>query len=107
MAIDQNSFDRASIELINSKKVRSIFDFAYGDYKAHDDFFDELSRIQSSLVNDGKVKLSDGTIADLETAGGALALQIFMETIETRKETMSGLAKLGLKNENKLWTMLN
>ena len=70
-------------------------------------YHQELSRIQTSLINDGKVKLTDGSVANLETAGGALALQIFMETIETRKETMSGLAKLGLKNENKLWTMLN
>ena len=34
---------------------------------------------------------------------GEYRAQIYMETLETTKESMSGLSKLGLGNEKKLW----
>ena len=98
-------FDRAQIELINNNKVRAIYDFAYGEYLAQQNFFDELSRVQSQLINNGEVELNTGEKIDLNTLGGTMALQIYMETLDSTKESMSGLSKLGLKNENKLWTM--
>lgn len=98
-------FDRAQIQLINSKKIRAIYDFAYGEYLAQANFFSEFSRVQSELINTGTVTLDTGTKADLNTLGGTMGLNIYMETLDSTKEAMSGLAKLGLKNENKLWTM--
>ena len=98
-------YDRAQVELINNNKVRAIYDFAYGEYLAQQNFFDELSRVQSQLMNNGEVTLNTGKKIDLNTLGGNMALQIYMETLDSTKESMSGLSKLGLKNENKLWTM--
>jgi len=98
-------FDRSQIELINNNKVRAIYDFAYGEYLAQQNFFDELSRVQTQLIHNGSVTLNTGETVDLNTLGGTMGLQIYMETLDSTKESMSGLAKLGLKNENKLWTM--
>lgn len=81
--------------------------FLMGSIAHNELFFDELSRVQSSLVNNGKVELGTGEIASIDSTGGLLAIQIYMETLETRKESMSGMSKLGLSNEKKLWTLQN
>ena len=59
----------------------------------------------NTLINKGEVELSTGNVAKLDEAGGLLALQIHMEGLNAAKDAMQGLAKLGLKNENKLWTL--
>jgi len=94
---------RSLTTIINRTKVSTIYDFPYGEYRAQKDFYDEMSRVQSSLINSGKVRLQTGQLASLESTGGLLAIQIYMETLETSKESMSGLSKLGLGNEKKLW----
>ena len=94
---------RPLVSLVNRSKISTIYDFPYGEFRAQRDFFDEMSRIQSSLINTGSVRLETGQIAELDETGGLLAIQIYMETLETSKESMSGLAKLGLGNEKKLW----
>jgi len=104
--IDLNIFQRAHVEIVNSRKVRAVYDFAFGEFLAQKSFFAELSRIQTSLINNDVIILETGQEVDLQTIGGALALQIFIETLDSKKEAMSGLSKLGLKNENKLWTLL-
>ncbi len=96
---------RSHISLVNTTKVHAIYDFAFGDYLATETFFSELSRIQAGLINKGEVELSTGNVAKLDEAGGLLALQIHMEGLNAAKDAMQGLAKLGLKNENKLWTL--
>jgi hypothetical protein len=53
------------------------------------------------------VELETGVTANIDSTGGLLAVQIYMETLETRKESMSGMSKLGLSNEKKLWTLQN
>jgi hypothetical protein len=102
------NFGRSHVDIVNNNKVRAVYDYAYGEYLATNTFFRELSRVQSQLINnpEGEVDIGTGTKVSMETVGGALALNIFMETLDTKKEAMSGLAKLGLKNENKLWTLL-
>lgn len=100
-------FDRSQVEINNTKKIRSVYDFAYGEYVALNRFFTELSRVQNSiLTNNGKVELPTGQQLDINTVGGSLGLNIYFETLDTGKTTTTGLAKLGLKNENKLWTLL-
>ena len=94
---------RSLVALVNLHKVSTIYDFPYGEYRAQRGFYDEMSRVQSSLINNGKVRLQTGQIASLDSTGGLLAIQIYMETLETSKESMSGLSKLGLGNEKKLW----
>ena len=98
---------RSLIAMVNRTKISMIYDFPYGEYRAQRTFFDELSRVQSSLVNNGKVELETGQTASIDSTGGLLAIQIYMETLETRKESMSGMSKLGLSNEKKLWTLQN
>lgn len=94
---------RPLVSIVNRNKVSTIYDFPYGEYRAQRDFYDEMSRVQSSLINNGKVRLQTGEVASLDSTGGLLAIQIYMETLETSKESMSGLSKLGLGNEKKLW----
>ena len=100
-------FDRSQVELNNTKKIRTVYDFAYGEYVALNRFFSELSRVQDDLISiAGVVKIPTGQVLDIKSVGGSLALSLYMETLDTAKETTTGLAKLGLKNENKLWTLL-
>ncbi|NDC82281.1 hypothetical protein EB093_01265 [bacterium] len=94
---------RPLVAMVNRSKVISIYDFPYGEYRSQRDFYDEMSRVQSSLVNNGTVRLQTGQEASLESTGGLLAIQIYMETLSTVKDSMSGLSKLGLANEKKLW----
>ncbi len=106
MAIqDTELAGRPLTEIINRTKVISIYDFPYGEYRAQRDFYDEMSRIQTGLINNGEVRLQTGQIAKLDSTGGLLSVQIYMETLETSKESMSGLSKLGLANEKKLWSL--
>jgi len=101
------TFDRSYVEVLNTKKIRTVYDFAYGEYIALNRFFAELSNIQSGILNNnGKIKIPTGEIIDINTVGGSLALTLALETLDTTKETTTGLSKLGLKNENKLWTLL-
>ncbi|NBV41720.1 hypothetical protein EBR96_02995 [bacterium] len=96
---------RPLVNMVNRTKVSRIYDFPYGEYRAQKDFYDEMSRIQSGLITDGKVRLDTGQIASLDSTGGLLAIQIYMESLESSKESMSGLSKLGIGNEKKLWTL--
>lgn len=105
--INSDLAGRSLISVVNRNKISTIYDFPHGEYRAQRTFFDELSRVQSSLVNDGVVELETGEKASIDSTGGLLAVQIYMETLETRKESMSGMSKLGLANEKKLWTLQN
>jgi len=101
----QLNFTRSLIQSVNRNKIPFVYDFPYGEYRAQRNFFDELSRVQSQLIDNGKVRLGTGQEADLTSTGGLLALQIYMETVDSTKEAMIGLSKTGQKNDNKLWTL--
>ncbi len=98
-------YSRSLIEGNNATKVPLIYDFAYGDFLASQTFFDELSRIQTAMVLAGKVTLGTGLEVSMDDTGGLMALQMYMETLNTKKEAASGLSKSGLKYENKWWTL--
>jgi 2-oxo-4-hydroxy-4-carboxy--5-ureidoimidazoline (OHCU) decarboxylase len=99
-------FSRTHIDLVNNNKIQSIYDFAFGVYIAQSTFFEELSRIQSELVTDGKVTLRSGVVASLEDIGGNLAISLEMEALDTAEQAMTGLGKLGMKIENKIWKQI-
>jgi hypothetical protein len=42
-------------------------------------------------------------VVSSENPGGMIAIQIYMETIESRRQSRSGLAKLGLNVEKQVW----
>ena len=96
-------FSRVFIEQVNNDKVHVIYDYAYGQYIATEQFFDLLSDIQSSILDDGIVTLNTGQEVDASTPGGLLAIQFYMETIDSTQQSISGLAKLGLNVEKQLW----
>ena len=96
-------FSRTYIELVNTQKVNVIYDFAYGEYISTKDFFDELSQVQTDLIETGKVVLATGQTADAQSPGGLMAINIYMETLDSQRQSMSGLAKLGLNVEKQLW----
>ena len=95
-------FSRAHVELVLNNKVQAIYDFTFGEYLSQRTFFDELSRVQADLVTKGEVVLNTGQTAKLDEVGGMLAVQIYMETLESSRQTMSGLARLGMNIENKI-----
>ena len=96
-------FSRVYVELVNSQKVNVIYDFAYGDYIATEQFFDKLSQVQTDLLTTGTVVLDTGQVVDSQSPGGLLAINIYMETIDSQRQSMNGLAKLGLNVEKQLW----
>lgn len=99
-------FDRSATTVVNANKIKGTFDYAYGRYLAWDSFFKELSRVQTGIVNNnGMVDLNTGQTVDINSVGGALGLQIYMQALDSSREAADGLANLGLKNENKLWTL--
>jgi hypothetical protein len=97
------NFSRVFIEQVNNQKVHVLYDFAYGEYVATDNFFEKLTEIQSDMLTTGEVTLDTGITVDTSSPGGLLAIQFYMETLDARYQSMTGLAKLGLKVENQLW----
>ena len=61
-----SDFSRTYVELVNHQKINVIYDFAYGEYIATEDFFDQLSKVQTELLNTGQVVLNTGQIAERE-----------------------------------------
>ena len=97
------TFSRVYVELINSAKVAVNYDFAYGEYISTKSFFELLSRVQQDILDDGKVTLDTGQEVSSDNPGGMIAIQIYMESLESRRQSMSGLAKLGLNVEKQVW----
>ncbi len=98
-------FSRTELESSNRNKVPFVFDFPFGLYRAQRTFFAELSRIQNALSDKSKFLLPNGKALDLETTGGLLGLNLYMESLNANKDAMSGLAQLGINNEKKLWQL--
>jgi hypothetical protein len=99
----QRTYSRTFIEQINNDKVSVNYDFAFGEYLATKTFFEKLSSVQAGLLDNGKVKLDTGQTVSTDTPGGLLAIQIYMDAIDSSQKAMSGLAKLGLNVEKNLW----
>jgi hypothetical protein len=97
---------RAAIDSANRNKIPVVYDFAYGDYKAQLDFFSKLSDIQDALAKGEEPELETGQKVDVNTVGGSLALSTYINgSLTPRRDAMGGLAKAGLKNEQKLFTL--
>ena len=96
-------FSRVFIEQVNNAKVKVVFDFAYGEYISTKQFFDKISTVQADLLDDGIVTIDTGQQVSTNDPGGLLAIQFYMETIDSTRQSMSGLAKLGLNVEKNLW----
>ena len=96
-------FSRVHIELVNSAKVSVIYDFAYGEYLSTKTFFDKLSEVQRDLLDDGQITLQTGQTVSSDNPGGLIAIQIYMETLESTRQSMTGLAKMGLNVEKQVW----
>ena len=96
-------FSRIQIEQVNQQKVAVIYDFAFGEYLSTKTFFDKITEVSQNLIETGKVKLDTGQEVSAESPGGLLAIQFYMESIDSNRQTMSGLAKLGLNVEKQVW----
>lgn len=98
-------FQRSFVQIVSERKVRSIYDFAYGQYLAYRTYFDGLNVVQTGIASGAVIRLASGVLLDTQTQGGLVGLHIHLEALEASKEAAVGLAKLGLKNENKLWSL--
>ena len=96
-------FSRVFVEHVNTNKVNVMYDFAFGEYIATKNFFNLLSDVQTNLLETGTVTLSTGQEASADSPGGLLAIQFYMETIESARQAHTGLSKLGLNVEKQLW----
>jgi hypothetical protein len=103
MSATEASFTRVYVELINQGRVYALADYAYGEYIAQRTFFDELSKVQAQIVAGEEVTLGSGQSADPNTTGGLIGIQIYTESLESARQTMSGLARLGLNVEKQVW----
>jgi len=98
------ALSRQSQVIINNQKEGNAISFLDGAYLAVELYFKEISAIYSDLIDDNKAVIF-GTEVDITTLGGNLALTVALDLIQARKDSMEGLSKAGLKNENKLWTL--
>ncbi len=96
-------FSRVFVEQVNTNKVNVMYDFAFGEYIATKNFFDLLSEVQTNLLETGKITLATGQEASADSPGGLLAIQFYMESIESARQAHIGLSKLGLNVEKQLW----
>ena len=97
------SFTRVYVEIVNQGRVYALSDYAYGEYIAQRTFFDELSSVQQQIIAGEDVVLGSGQSADPNTTGGLIGIQIYTESLESARQTMSGLARLGLNVEKQVW----
>jgi len=104
MAEQNFNLSRSSVVSTNQQKVMTVYDFAYADYLALNNFFSEMHRVQADLLNTGKTRIN-GNMADMTTLAGALVIQFYMEQLDTARNIMSGLSKLGLNVEKQVWKM--
>jgi hypothetical protein len=51
------------------------------------------------------VTLSTGQEVDRKSPGGLLAIQMYMDSIDSMRQSMIGLTKLGLNVEKQVWKM--
>lgn len=98
-----DTFSRIHVRLVNENKVAVINDYVIGEYIAHRNFFDEMTNIQEDLLRDGVITTETGQELNINTTGGAVGLQIYMEALNTSYQSMLGLAKYGLSAEKQLW----
>jgi hypothetical protein len=80
-------------------------DFTVGEYESTKNFITELSKYQTQLLSTGEVTLETGEKASIDNIGGAMAINLSLQALDDRRQATSGLAKAGLKNENKMWTL--
>lgn len=100
-------FSRVYIEFIVQGQASGIGDYALGEYIATEEFFKEINNLQTQIIAGEEVKLNTGQVIDPKSVGGLLAIQMYMETLDSSKQTMSGLAKLGLSVERQSWKTLS
>jgi hypothetical protein len=94
---------RAFISDINTREVALTYDYPFAQYLVDQAFFDNNSEVLQAIIDKRPVPLDTGQEVDAETTGGLLAIQLWMETQESRRTTVSGLASSGLKVEQTLW----
>jgi hypothetical protein len=99
----ESFFSRVVVNLVNEKKVDVINDYVLGEYIANKTYFDEMSAIQAGMIEDGLVRTVTGQELDINTTGGQIALQLYIEALNSSYQSMLGLAKAGLANEKQLW----
>jgi hypothetical protein len=98
------ALSRQTQETVNNQKTGNFLDFAFAAFLSIDLYFQEMGDIYVDILDDNKTIVL-GTEVDITTLGGNLALSVAMDVIQARRDSMEGLAKAGLKNENKLWTL--
>jgi hypothetical protein len=82
------------------------YDFAFGEYLATKSFFEELTEVQNKILAKEKFTLSTGQEIDPSSPGGMIAIQLFMELLDSRRLAATGLAKAGLNAEKQTWKNL-
>jgi hypothetical protein len=97
-------YTRAFVQLINSEIILEQTDFATQEYLATKNFFTELSSMQQQIIKGEKVTLGTGSVIDMNSTGGLIALNLYMEALDQSKQAMLGLSRLGLKTENAIWS---
>ena len=96
---------RGYAEFINGNSMIITVDFAYANYSAKADFFNELNRIMVTSATDNKVVSRTGAIFDLDTLAGTVSLQLYMQQVETAYQVVDHLSQLGVNQEKQMWKL--
>lgn len=103
MALQLNSVVNNPVTARFKENDSARLDFAYGNFVSEYDFFSEYSRLQEAFSEDeNEFVLPSGQTMDLQTTGGFLGLQQYLETRNSAHTTLVGVGKRGLKAQNKL-----
>jgi hypothetical protein len=97
------TFSRSFIELIGIEYGSVSYDFAFGEYLATKDFFEELSDLQNNILTGEDFTLPTGQTIDPESPGGMIAVQLYMEAMDSKRMAVVGLAKAGYSAEKQTW----
>ena len=81
--------------------VSPKYSFEFGNYLAQKSFYEEMSRIQNSLVDETPLQVGSEKL-QFDKVGDLLGWQQYLQGVESAWKTLSALGDKGLKGQNKL-----
>ena len=100
-------FDRSVINNVNFHRVYSgSYDFITGEYKAPKTYLSRLKELMKDVISSGVLHLDSGETVALDSPAAGLVMQVINNEYEAQYNLMRELPKTGVKNENKLMTLL-
>jgi len=100
--------NRVFIQSTFNKARQAVYDFTYGQYIANYDYFSEMTRIQTAVLEGQTIRLSTGIVVDLPRGrqSDLMALNTHMEYVSAVRNSVEGFSTAMLSIEKKIFTSL-